>query len=213
MRLSERLTHRTLHRDSVNTSRPSRWRRKTVALAALLAVGLGSLSGVTFARWDDAGAKDAGIVGSGNLDIALVGPPVWRDTSAGVAGAPLIIDPLTRLATPGDTYTQRQNFQVTLDAENIRGRLNIVWPTAPSLPAGVTGTWTVYNASTVLATGNLGAPGVLDNMPAQNTTLTWQVNLNYATSKADLLMPATQTTSVGVARFELRQIRTGTGYN
>ncbi len=203
-------------------------------LAAGLLVVLGASALVTYALWGKQIDVPVGIVTSGNLDLELVGAPVWADTSPDVT-APGAIGVLAdnravRLATPGDTYTFTQAFRTELEGDNMAARLTVDWDQDPVLdPTGrVTASYTVtLPGGTPSADTPLGAavtlPGAPDNLtPAEVVAwgpgATWQLTVTLVYAGADEMVEpvdiptANPLTDLGTIEIALDQVRDGEGF-
>lgn len=195
-----------------------------VAGVLLLASAAG---GLTYAFWSQPASASVAAIRSGSLDVELVGPATWADTSPGTAphDVPLGADGRTaaHLATPGDAYTVTQRFRTTLDGANLRARVAVDWQSPPSLPAGVTASYRVTSSAgagtgtTALGT-SVELPGGGASLASGSATWTVTVTLRW-TSATDLVVPAdalasgpAQHADLGTLLIELHQVRDGDGF-
>ena len=210
-------------------------RRRAVSLVATALVVAGATAGLTYAMWGQDASLAVPVVRTGNLDLVLVGTPQWTETSPGITHAvPTRSDYVTadHLATPGDSFTVRQQFRTNLTGDNLAARVTVRWDTAnpPSLgPAGrVTATYVVTTpGGTSSAPTAVGSPvtvpgGAANITPAQVAawgTTPWSVTvtLTYTGTSSIVVAPGAvgsqPATSLGTVVIELAQVRTGDGFS
>lgn len=199
----------------------TRWRLPALAGVALVA-GMAA-GGGTFALWSADAATPAQIVNAGNLDIAA-GAVTWTETSTDVPSSPQTIDPATFLVRQGDTVTAEFAFTTTLQGDNMLGQLSVDWTDPSALPAGVTATYQVYDASNnaLLTTEpDLGAAATLNAATQQidaddagrTDNFTVLVSLDFS-GMADRFGSGStvQTADLGTFEVTLEQSRTGVGF-
>jgi|GEM_PF-2690326 len=210
--------------------------RRGTLLAAVLLLALGGSALATYALWGKQIDVPVGVVTAGNLDLELVGGPVWAETSPDVEspGAIGMLDGVTAAhrATPGDTFTLTQDFRTVLEGDNMAARLTVDWDEAPLLaPAGrVTATYTITPPggapSASLALGDqLVLPPHPDNLtPAEvaawGPAATWRLTVTLAYAGADVLVTPTElaagpapVTELGTIALRLDQVRDGDGFD
>ncbi len=200
----------------------ARWRTPLLAGTALLA-GL-TAAGGTFALWTAQTGLAGATITAGDLDIQAVGDPVWEETSADVVGAGAhLIDPQNFLVRQGDTFDVTYHFTTHLQGDNMLGQLEVDWSDAADLPPGVTGTYSVLDATgTPLGSPTaLGAELRLDDTTQQLDTddagrtdhFTLVISLDFADlddrfgAGSDV-----QLADLGTFDVELHQVRTGVGF-
>ncbi|MBD7918326.1 hypothetical protein H9657_08565 [Cellulomonas sp. Sa3CUA2] len=208
-------------------------RRRALSLVATALVVAGATAGITYAMWGKDASLAMPVVRAGNLDLALVGTPQWSETTPGITHAvPTQSDYVTanHLATPGDTFTVRQEFRTTLTGDNLAARVNVRWDTPPSLtPAGrVTATYVVTTPGGTSSTpAAVGSPvtvpsGGANITPAQvaawgSTPWSVTVTLAYTGTSSFVVAPTAvdsqPATSLGTVVIELAQVRTGAGFS
>ena len=197
----------------------ARWRMPLLAGTALVA-GL-TAAGGTFALWSAESGRDAVTITAGDLDIDA-GEAVWTETSSDVAAAPHTIDPETFLVRQGDTIQVSYQFTTHLQGENMLGQIEVDWADAPDLPSGVSGSYTLRDASsTELATAALGTATALDDAAHQLAaddagradTYTLTIALDFAglPDRFGADSPV-QVADLGTFDVELHQVRTGVGF-
>lgn len=189
----------------------TRWRLPVLA-AAGLAIGAAA-GGGTFALWNGGGDVAGATITAGDLD-ASAQSATWWETSPDVEAATHEIVPDEFLIRPGDTTRTDFGFAVTSDGDNMRAAIGIAWTTAPDLPAGVTGTYTLLDAaeapvSTAVPLGQDTADlGVITTTASAEYTI--RVDLDF-TGASDRFGPtsAVQTADLGEFAVDLTQVRTG----
>ncbi|HLT83411.1 MAG TPA: alternate-type signal peptide domain-containing protein [Phototrophicaceae bacterium] len=202
---------------------PRRGRRRRspgplVAAAALLAGAVGA--GGTVALWSSDGSSPMGVVTAGDLDIDLVGSPVWRETSADVTGTPRAIEPADFLARPGDTVTLAQDFRTELQGDNMLGRITVDWEQPPALAVGVSATYSVRDSADALvvedvALGDAGTLAPLDtDDDGRSDTFTLEVTIAFDREMDDRFAAdaAAQVADLGTVVIDLDQVRAGEGF-
>jgi len=201
---------------------PRRRRRRRGAgplvLAAAFLAGVAGAGG-TAALWSADAATPLGTIVAGDLDLELLGPTVWQETSPDVAGAPRPIDPAEFLVRPGDTLAAHQRFTTDLTGDNMLGRLSVAWEQAPVLPAGATATYTVRDGAgdALVADVPLGTAATLPTLDADDDgradDFTLEVTLGFP-GAADRFGPGApaQVTDLGAIVLDLDQVRTGEGF-
>ncbi|PWD50940.1 hypothetical protein C8046_10030 [Serinibacter arcticus] len=208
--------------DAATGAPPSRrrWVRPAVAGVTLL-VGLGVGGSGTFALWGDApGAVAAGTIRTGDLDVSLVGTPVWSLTATDVAGTPTTIDPSTFLVRPGDSFTITQGATALIRGDNLNATFAVTFP-GVSLPAGATASYTVLDGGTTLGSAAVGSPVTIAPLVGSNAgvtrNLTVRTTLTFPTSIADQVRTpgnaaAGAAVNLGALTVTLQQVRTGEGF-
>jgi len=208
--------------------------RHALSLAASALVVAGAATGLTYASWGQSAAVAMPVIRPGTLDLQLVGTPTWTETSGDVAPGPTLgtrPDRVTanHLATPGDSFTLRQQFRTVLEGENVAARVTVRWDAPPDLaPAdGVTATYVVTmpdgTASAPAAVGvPVTVPGGTDNVTAAEAaawgTAPWSVTvtLRYPGTAALVVAPtavaSAPVTGLGTVVVELAQVRDGDGF-
>lgn len=209
--------------------------RRTL-LAAGLVIVLGVSALVTYALWGKQIDVPVGIVTAGNLDIKLVGPPVWTETSSDVSPVHAVAirpDGATadHLATPGDSFTLTQQFSTELEGDNVAARLTVDWDVPPALaPVGrAVASYTVTDpGGTTTASALLGddvtLPGGTANFTPQQIEgwgpgATWTLTVTLAYAGADVLLSPDQITTaapvteLGTIALTLDQVRDGDGFD
>ena len=176
------------------------WVRPVVVGAALV-LGAGIGTGGTFALWNDGGGSTPGaVITTGDLDLTLVGTPVWKQTSSDIAGTPAVIDPATFLVRPGDMFTIEQKATVRLQGQNLTGQFGATFPSA-SLPAGAVATFTVSDGTSTTPQVSMGS-GVIFQFSASNAGVTKDVTVtvtvNFPSTMANTVK-SPGTTNGGVA--------------
>lgn len=199
---------------------PGRQRRRRgsvplVAAAALLA-GAGGAAG-TAALWATDGSAPLGEIIAGDLDLDLLGPARWQETSADVAATPRQVSPTAFLARPGDTVAVQQQFTTELRGDNMLGLLTVDWDRAPVLPAGASATYTVRDDSggAVVHDVPLGESATLDALDSDDDgrtdVFTLEVTIGLSAAMTDRVGPAAtpQVTDIGPLVLTLDQVRPG----
>jgi len=189
-----------------------------VLAAAFLAGAVGA--GGTAALWSSDGGTPLGAVVSGDLDVELLGPTRWHETSPDVPGTPREVDPAEFLVRPGDTLTVRQQFTTELTGDNMLGRLTVAWAQPPALPAGAAATYAVRDGAddVVVSDVPLGTSATLPDLDTDDDgrtdTFTLEVTLGFADT-ADRFGPdaAPQVADLGAVVLRLEQARTGEGFS
>ena len=186
---------------------PSKWRLPLLATAALAAGA--ALGGGTLALWNGTAGGSAATVVAGNLEIAS-SDIAWAETSSDVA-AP---QAGTFLVRQGDSATATFPFQTVLDGDNLAANIGVDWRVSPSLPAGVTGEYSVFDSDeNEVASGALGA----GNPSLARVTTGGDYVLRVTLDFADLsdrfgADSAVQTADLGEFDITLTQIRSGEGF-
>lgn len=197
----------------------ARWRTPLLAGTALLA-GL-TAAGGTFALWHADTGPDGVQITAGDLDISDGGGAVWQETSADVADAPHTIDPETFLVRQGDTVEVTYQLSTHLQGDNMLGQLEVGWSDPATLPTGVSGSYTVYDATgaalapaTALGTATELADQQLETDDAGRTDdFTLVVSLDFAGLDDRFGAGSTpQLADLGWFDVELHQVRTGVGF-
>ncbi|GIG38994.1 hypothetical protein [Cellulomonas phragmiteti] len=203
----------------------SRRKLSAIGVAAVLAASLAA--GVTYTLWSSDAVASVGVLRSGNLDLELVGPVTWTETSPDVVPAhsvPSTDGTAAHLATRGDTFTVSQSFRTTLEGDNLRAVLTVAWQEPASLPAGVTGTYVVTPPSgPPTAPVALGTPLVLPGGAARlgpgvgewtvTATLSWANAAVVVVSPSALANPAPAPDAYGTLLIDLQQVRDGDGFD
>ncbi|UZN02238.1 alternate-type signal peptide domain-containing protein [Cellulomonas sp. S1-8] len=129
-------------------------KNKTKGLIAGVA-GIALLTGgSTFALWTASSTVAGGTITNGNLAIAAVGTPGWKDVSTdradrGTAGHDISL--ATWRMVPGDVAEGTYGFQVALEGDNLVANVGVD-TTVGTLPTGMSVTYDVVSATgTVLA--------------------------------------------------------------
>ncbi|GGF40119.1 hypothetical protein GCM10010922_14320 [Microbacterium sorbitolivorans] len=186
---------------------PSKWRLPLFATAALAAGA--TLGGGTLALWNGTASGSAATVVAGNLDISSA-DVVWAETSADVTSPQAGMF----LVRQGDSATATFPFEAVLDGDNLAGNIGVDWRVAPSLPAGVTGDYSVFDSDeNELASGTLGAgtPSLARVTTGGDYVL--RVTLDFADlSDRFGTDSAVQTADLGEFDITLTQIRSGEGF-
>jgi alternate signal-mediated exported protein len=201
-----------------------------VTLTAAAVLVAGGAAGVTYALWGGGAGTPAGVVRSGNLDLALDGYPTWVESGggghSGTLGSTLVVD---HVSTPGDTLTITQPFHITLEGDNLAARLTVRWDSAPALTSGLmtasyvvnppAGSGLTASASTALGTA-VTLPGSPANLTPTTTNLTgtWTLVVTLTWTGTDVVVPASgvasaPTLSTGDIVIELNQVRDGNGFS
>ncbi|MCC2320474.1 hypothetical protein [Cellulomonas xiejunii] len=208
--------------------------RRTLALVASALVVAGATAGITHALWGQDASLAMPVVRSGNLALEFVGTPTWTETSPDVTPAhsfTMRSDQMTanHLATPGDTFTLRQQFRTVLTGDNLAARVNVRWTSPPSLlPADrVVATYVVTMPDgTSTAPQPVGSPltvpAGVDNITSAEVaawgTTPWSVTVTFAfTGTSSVVVAPTAVgsapvTSLGTVVVELAQVRQGEGF-
>jgi alternate signal-mediated exported protein len=194
-------------------------RAAVTAAALVVAIGAGA---ATYAAWTADGDAPAGVITSGDLDIALVPDSFsWQETSPDVAAAR---SGVTResfaqfVAMSGDSFTVRQGFTTTLEGDNMLGLLSVGWGAQPQLPDGVSATYRVLDSDDAeVASATLGQPVEVRDLPVGSDRWTVEVILDVADGKPDRYTTFSGTdpveiTDLGTIEVDLDQVRTGTGF-
>lgn len=198
-----------------------RTRRRLPLLAgAALLTGMVA-GGGTFALWNTEATTPANIITTGNLDVEA-GDLRWDETSADVASPQADLDPAQFLVRQGDTFTVTYEFTTHLQGDNMLGQIEVDWTTAPGLPSGATGSYTLRDASSAeLAAAALGTAVTLDDagqqLDADDDGRTDSYTLTIDLDFADLpdrfgVDSPVQLADLGTFDIELHQIRTGAGF-
>jgi alternate signal-mediated exported protein len=194
--------------------------RIAIAGAALVvAVGAGA---ATYSLWNADGDATAGVITSGNLDIALTPDGfAWRETSPDVVGkqSGTTGESFAQfVAMSGDSFTVRQGFTTTLEGDNMLGLLSVGWGSQPQLPGGVSATYRVLDSDDdEVASATLGQPVEVRDLPVGSDSWTVEVDLDFAASEPDRYTTFSGTdpfeiTDLGAIVVDLEQVRTGTGF-
>lgn len=183
-----------------------------VPLGVAVLAGLGAAGG-TFALWNAQDTTEAHLVASGDLEVTGLGDPQWQETSPDVSTAPREIDPATFLVRPGDAVAVTIPFETTLRGDNLATELSVDWSADSTVPAGVTGTYTLVNAQGNDPVAKPVALGQAIDFPAENGGhYEVQVELNFAkiTNRigADEVDPLSD---LGDFDIHVQQVRTGGG--
>lgn len=205
--------------------------RRAVSLVVTALVVAAATAGITYALWGRGVSVAMPVITAGNLDLQLVGTPQWTETSPGITHAvPVKSDYTTanHLATPGDTFTVRQQFRTVLSGDNMAARVNVRWDQPVTLtPAGaVTATYVVTRPDGVSSTSRpvgqaVTVPGNGANLtPAQVAawgSSPWSVTITlaYSGTASNVVAPTAITqpaTSLGTVVLELEQVREGDGF-
>lgn len=205
--------------------------RRAVSLVVTALVVAAATAGITYALWGRGVSVAMPVITAGNLDLQLVGTPQWTETSPGVTHAvPVKSDYTTanHLATPGDTFTVRQQFRTVLSGDNMAARVNVRWAQPVSLtPTGaVTATYVVTRPDGVSSPSRpvgqaVSVPGSPANLtPAQvaawgGTPWSVTITLAYSGTASNVVAPTAvvqPATSLGAIVLELEQVREGDGF-
>jgi len=206
--------------------------RRLAALAASALVAAGAAAGVTYAFWGDDASMAMPVIRSGNLALQPVGTPQWQETSPGVTHTfGMQSDQFTanHLATPGDSFTLRQQFRVVLEGDNMAARVTVRWTAPPALQAGggVTATYVIRMPDgTTSAPTPIGrsvtVPGGADNLtPAEvaawgsnawTAVVTFTFTGTSSVVVAPTAVPTPPVASIGAVVIEVAQVRQGDGF-
>src|SRR5690606_11279167 len=154
------------------------------------------------------------------LDVELLGPTRWHETSPDVPGTPREVDLDEFLVRPGDTLTARQQFTTEPAGDNKHGRLTVLCEQPPALPAGAAATYAVRDGAddVVVSDVPLGTSATLPDLGTDDDgradTFTLEVTLGFADA-ADRFGPdaAPQVADLGSVVLTLEQARTGEGFS
>jgi alternate signal-mediated exported protein len=185
----------------------SKWRLPLLATAALAAGA--ALGGGTLALWNGTTGGSAATIVAGDLAIAS-SDLAWEETSPDVASP----QTGTFLVRQGDTAAASFPFHTVLDGDNLAANIGVAWNTAPSLPAGVTGTYVVLDPDeNTVASGVLGADDAALARVTTGGDYVLRVTLDFAgLSDRFGAGSAVQTADLGSFDVTLTQIRSGEGF-
>jgi len=187
--------------------------------ALVVAVGAGA---ATYSLWTADGDAPAGIITSGDLDIALTPDSfTWQETSTDVVATQSGTSRESFgdfVAMSGDSFTVRQGFTTTLEGENMLGLLAVRWGSPPQLPDGVSATYRVLDSDDEeVGSATLGQQVEVRDLPVGRDTWTVEVSLGFADDRPDRYTTFSGTdpveiTGLGTIVVDLDQVRTGTGF-
>lgn len=207
--------------------------RRVASLAAAAVVVAAATAGFTYSLLGEEAAAAMPLVRSGDLDIALVGPARWTETSPGLGSTHAFgmqQDQTTaqHLATPGDSFTLHQRFRAVLRGDRVAARVTVRWATAPDLApvGGVTATYVVTmpdgTSSAPVPVGSpVTVPGGTGNITSDDVAAwagaPWSVTVSlvYTGASAVVVAPSAVgdlATDLGTVVVELAQVRTGEGF-
>ena len=197
------------------------WVRPVVAGAALL-VGVGLGGGGTFALWGDGPGNVAGAtIRTGDLEVSLVGTPVWTQTSADVADKVNPIDPAQFLVRPGDTFSITQSATVLVRGDNLNATFAVTFPGAV-IPVGENATYTVLDGARELGSADVGSPvtipAIVGSSAGVTRNLTIRVDLAFAANgPREFGTPGSANdvvaANLGSFTVTLSQVRSGGGFS
>ncbi len=176
--------------------------------------------GGTAALWSADGGTPLATIVAGDLDIELVGPTQWHETSPDVPGTPRRIDAAEFRARPGDTLAAQQRFTTELSGATMRGLLGVTWEQPPALPPGAVATYTVRDAADTAVVADVPL-GTAATLPALDTDsggrsddFTLEVTIGLPDT-VDRFGPdaAPQVADLGAVVLRLEQARTGQGFS
>jgi alternate signal-mediated exported protein len=187
--------------------------------ALVVAIGAGA---ATSALWTADGDAPAGVITSGDLDIALTPDSfAWQETSPDVVArqSGTSRESFAELvAMSGDSFTVSQGFTTTLEGDNMLGLLSVGWGSQPQLPDGVSATYRVLDSDDdEVASAPLGQRVEVRDLPVGSDSWTVEVSLDLADEKPDRYTTFSgadpvEITRLGTIVVDLDQVRTGTGF-
>lgn len=201
-------------------------RRKLTAIGVAVVLTASVAAGITYTLWSSDAVASVGVLRSGNLDLELVGPVTWTETSPDVAPPHTVTSTggtAAHLATRGDTFTVTQQFRTTLEGDNLRAILTVGWQQPGAMPAGVTGSFVVTPPTgPATAPTALGTPLVLPGGAARlapgvgewtvTATLSWANAAVPVVPPSALANQAPAPDAYGTLVIDLQQVRSGDGF-
>ncbi|HLS13021.1 MAG TPA: alternate-type signal peptide domain-containing protein [Beutenbergiaceae bacterium] len=151
--------------------------KKTKGMLAGAAGAAILIGGSTFALWSDSETVAGGEITAGNLDVALVGDPQWKDVSEDREDYKHSIDLADFRIIPGDTIQGTFAFDAALEGENMVADLSVAGSSeatndfleALDVRVSVDGEETDWDGTPItvqFASDDNGNPSGLDTLPA-----------------------------------------------